>query len=62
VTELLKELHRIVNAAIQAQEPGNDQTEGVTFDLSQIDLENLRDEFAKKGQSQGHSTGPQKKG
>jgi type I restriction enzyme R subunit len=48
VTELLKELHRIVNAAIQAQEPGDDQTEGLTFDLSRIDLEKLRDEFAKK--------------
>ena len=48
VTELLKELHRIVNAAIQAQTPGDDQAEGLTFDLSQIDLEKLRDEFAKK--------------
>jgi type I restriction enzyme R subunit len=48
VTELLKELHRIVNAAIQAQTPGGDQAAGMTFDLSQIDLEKLRDEFAKK--------------
>jgi type I restriction enzyme R subunit len=48
VTELLKELHRIVNEAIRAQEPGRDQTEGPTFDLSRIDLEKLRDEFAKK--------------
>jgi type I restriction enzyme, R subunit len=48
VTELLKELHRIVNAAIQAQTPGGDQAEGMTFDLSEIDLEKLRDEFAKK--------------
>jgi len=48
VTELLKELHRIVNAAILTQEPGDDQVEGQTFDLSQIDLERLRDEFAKK--------------
>jgi type I restriction enzyme R subunit len=48
VTELLKELHRIVNEAIRAQEPGQDQTEALTFDLSQIDLEKLRDEFDKK--------------
>lgn len=48
VTELLKELHRIVNLAIQADLPGTDQAEGLTFDLSKIDLEALRDEFAKK--------------
>ncbi|WP_217160916.1 type I restriction endonuclease subunit R [Thiocystis violascens] len=48
VTELLKELHRIVNQAIRAEKPGNDQAEGLTFDLSQIDLEQLRDEFATK--------------
>lgn len=48
VTELLKELHRIVNEAIRTQAPGEDQAEGLTFDLSQIDLEKLRDEFAKK--------------
>src|SRR5271157_985751 len=48
VTELLKELHRIVNEAIRTQTPGNDQAEGLTFDLSKIDLERLRDEFAKK--------------
>ena len=48
VTELLKELHRIVNEAIRTQTPGDDQTEGLTLDLSQIDVEKLRDEFAKK--------------
>ena len=48
VTELLKELHRIVNEAIRTQGTGDDQAEGPTFDLSQIDLENLRNEFAKK--------------
>ena len=48
VTELLKELHRIVNEAIRTQSPGDDQAEGLTFDLSQIDMEKLRDEFAKK--------------
>ena len=48
VTELLKELHRIVNEAIRTQAPGDDQAKGLTFDLSQIDMEKLRDEFAKK--------------
>ncbi|OPF64411.1 type I restriction endonuclease subunit R [Hydrogenophaga sp. H7] len=48
VTELLKELHRIVNEAIRTQAPGRDQAEGLTFDLSKIDLERLREEFAKK--------------
>ena len=50
VTELLKELHRIVNEAIRTQAPGRDQAEGLTFDLSRIDLEKLRAEFAKKVQ------------
>jgi type I restriction enzyme R subunit len=48
VTEVLKELHKIVNEAIRAQTPGQDQAEGLTFDLSQIDFERLRDEFARK--------------
>jgi len=48
VTALLKELHRIVNEAIRTQAPGADQAEGLTFDLSKLDLEKLRDEFAKK--------------
>jgi type I restriction enzyme R subunit len=48
VTELLKELHRIVNEAIRTQAPGEDQAEGLTFDLSKIDLGKLRDEFTKK--------------
>ena len=48
VTELLKELHRIVNEAIRTQGPGDDQAEGLTFDLSLINMEKLRDEFAKK--------------
>ena len=47
VTELLKELHRIVNEAIRTQAPGDDQAEGLTLDLSQIDMEKLREEFAK---------------
>lgn len=48
VTEVLKELHRIVNQAIRTETPGDDQTAGLTFDLSKIDMEKLRDEFAKK--------------
>ena len=48
VTALLKELHRIVNEAIRTQAPGDDQAEGLTVDLSQIDMEKLRDEFSKK--------------
>ena len=50
VTELLKELHRIVNEAIRTHTSGEDQADGLTFDLSQIDMEKLRDEFTKKVQ------------
>jgi type I restriction enzyme, R subunit len=42
VTELLKELHRVINAAIRTQAPGEDQAEGLTLDISRIDLERLR--------------------
>jgi type I restriction enzyme R subunit len=48
VTELLKELHRIVNEAIRTQTPEQVFDESKLYDLSQIDLEKLRDEFAKK--------------
>ena len=48
VTELLKELHRIVNEAIRTQDLGDDQADELILDLSQIDMEKLRDEFAKK--------------
>ena len=48
ISDLLKALHRIVNEAIEADAPGADQAPGLTVDLSQIDLEKLRDEFAKK--------------
>jgi type I restriction enzyme, R subunit len=48
VTTLVKELHRIVNEAIRAAAPGDDQRDSKFFDLSQIDLKKLRDEFAKK--------------
>jgi type I restriction enzyme, R subunit len=46
VTEVLKELHRIVNNAIRAAGPGEDHAEGLTIDLSQIDFQRLREEFA----------------
>ena len=48
VTEVLKELHRIVNEAIRAAAPGGDHAEGLKVDLSQIDFEKLRQEFAGK--------------
>jgi type I restriction enzyme R subunit len=53
VTEVLKELHKIVNAAIQAQDSGADQAEGLTVDLSKIDFAKLRDEFAKRARRKG---------
>jgi type I restriction enzyme R subunit len=48
VTEVLKELHRIVNEAIRAAAPGGDHAEGLTVDLSQVDFDKLRNEFASK--------------
>jgi type I restriction enzyme, R subunit len=48
VTDLLKELHRIVNEAIQTAQPAEGEAEDRFYDLSQIDLERLRNEFAKK--------------
>jgi len=48
VTDLLKDLHRIVNRAIQAAQPGDDEAEVKFYDLSEIDLERLRDEFGKR--------------
>ncbi|HAR98854.1 MAG TPA: type I restriction endonuclease subunit R [Syntrophus sp. (in: bacteria)] len=48
VTELLKALHRIVNEAIRTAVPGDDQATGLKVDLSRIDFEKLRNEFAKK--------------
>ena len=48
ISDLLKLLHRIVNEAIKADAPGEDQAQGLTVDLSRIDLEKLRAEFAKK--------------
>ncbi len=48
VSTLLQALHRIVNQAIATQSPGVDQSKGMTVDLSQIDMERLRDEFGSK--------------
>lgn len=48
VTAVMKDIHAIVNEAIRAQAPGEDQAEGLVVDLSQIDFEKLRDEFATK--------------
>ncbi len=48
VTEVLKALHRIVNEAIRAQQWVMGEDVPRFYDLSAIDLEKLRDEFAKK--------------
>jgi len=48
VSALLKELRRIVNEAIATHAAGVDQANGLTVDLSQINMEKLRDEFASK--------------
>ena len=48
VSSLLKELHKIVNEAIASHNPGDDEKESKRFDLSQINLEALRDEFSKR--------------
>ncbi len=48
VTELLKELHRIVNASISAIAAADPKQKSVTYDLSTVDLDKLREEFAKK--------------
>ena len=48
ITEVLKELHRIVNQAIAASGPGGDQKASKTYDLSKLDFDRLRQEFAKK--------------
>jgi type I restriction enzyme, R subunit len=47
VSELLKELHRIVNAAIGTHQVSDADRKTTQYDLSTIDLEKLRDEFAK---------------
>jgi len=48
VTEVLKALHRMVNEAIRTHGAGEDRATGIQVDLSTIDFEKLRDEFAKK--------------
>ena len=48
VSDLIKVLHRLVNQAIATQTPGDDQVEGLTIDLSLINMEKLRDEFSEK--------------
>ena len=48
VTDVLKELHKIVNEAIRTQDTGVDHATGLMVDLSQIDFAKLRDEFASK--------------
>jgi type I restriction enzyme R subunit len=49
VSDLLKELHRIVNEAIRAHHPPEGQpAEPLRYDLSTVDLDKLRNEFAKK--------------
>ena len=52
VTEVLKELHRVVNEAIRAQDESSraaeEESDPRVFDLSQVDFGKLRDEFAKK--------------
>ena len=47
VTEVMKAIHKIVNEAIRTQGAGEDSASGLAVDLSQIDLEKLRDEFAE---------------
>ena len=48
VSELLKILHRIVNRTVLTQGTGSDQAAELTIDLSQINMEKLRDEFGKR--------------
>ncbi|MGE3343906.1 MAG: type I restriction endonuclease subunit R [Vicinamibacterales bacterium] len=48
VTAVLKEIHRIVNDAIRAAEPGGDQAAARLYDLSRIDLQKLQAEFTKR--------------
>ena len=48
VTAVLKQLHLIVNDAIRTHAPGEDAAEGRTYDLSKINMERLREEFATR--------------
>jgi type I restriction enzyme R subunit len=53
VTELLKELQRIVNEAIRAYQPTAGESKPLQFDLCTINLERLRDEFSRKVKRKG---------
>jgi type I restriction enzyme R subunit len=48
VTDVMKGIHRIVNEAIRTQGMGTDHAAGLKVDLSKIDFDKLRQEFAKK--------------
>lgn len=48
ITGVLQALHRIVNDAIRTSQDDEDSAPGLTVDLSTIDFEQLRDEFAKR--------------
>ena len=48
VVDVLKALHKIVNEAIRAQTSSPDHSEGLRVDLSLVDFEKLREEFAGK--------------
>ncbi len=48
VMALLKELHRIVNLSIETTQPGSDEREARSIDLSRIDFQRLHEEFGRK--------------
>lgn len=48
ITDILRELQRIVSEAIRAQGSGDDQAEGIKVDLSTLDFAKLKEEFDKK--------------
>lgn len=48
VSDLLKELHKIVNEAIETATPEEAASKSRFYDLSTIDFEKLREEFEKK--------------
>lgn len=48
VGDILQELQRIVSEAIATHEPGDDQFEERTYDLSRIDFDRLQREFRKR--------------
>ncbi len=49
ITAILKELQKIVSDSIGTEGLGDDHAEGMTLDLSKIDFEKLKEDFAKKG-------------